>query len=622
MQQNQRNHPSVFIYWHIIKSNNSCVTVEERYNINNKQYFRKDESMKDTFYIKSHKGVCKMKVVIVGGVAGGASAAARLRRLDEKAEIVVFERTGYISYANCGLPYYIGGVITDEEELTLQTPEGFGKRFCIDVRVKQNVTAINVERKTVTVHRLDTGNIYEESYDKLLLSPGAKPIQPNIPGADCKNIFTLRTVEDTLQIHKHIENENVKKVAVIGGGFIGMEAAENLVHLGMEVTLIQRSTHLLPPFDFDMACVLHAEMRKHGIKLLLNTEVTEIKEKNQKLSLRTTEGCTLDVDMVLLAIGVLPDTELAQKAGLNLGIKGSIIVNEKMETSVPDIYAVGDAVEVKHFVTEKKAHIALAGPANKQGRIAADNICGGDCKYYGSQGSSVIKVFHLTAASTGINESVAKSEGLDYESVVLSPSSHAGYYPGGKIMTMKVLFEKETLQILGAQIVGYEGVDKRIDVLATAMRAGMKATELVELDLAYAPPYSSAKDPVNMAGFIIENIVSGKVKQFHYEEVDSLPRDGSITLLDARTPMEYQRGHVEGFINIPLDDLRERFTELPIEKPIYVMCQSGLRSYLACRILSQKGYNCYNYSGGYRFYATVKNGKMQSEKTYICGMDR
>ncbi len=552
-----------------------------------------------------------MKVVIVGGVAGGASAAARIRRLDEKAQIVVFERTGFISYANCGLPYYIGRVITNEEDLTLQTPESFWDRFRVDMRIRHEVVSINTDRKTVTVHGLDTGKTYEESYDKLLLSPGAKPIHPSIPGADSKNIYTLRTVEDTVNIHKFVEANQPKRAAVIGGGFIGMETAENLAHLGLEVTLVQRSAHLLPPLDFDMACMLHIEMKKHGVTLMLNTEVIEIEEKDDQLSLKTSDDREIKADMVLFAIGVLPETALAKNAGLALGIKGSIVVNDRMETSVPDIYAVGDAVEVKHFVTENKAVIALAGPANKQGRVAADNICGGNSKFSGSQGSSIIKVFDMTAASTGINEATAKAADLDYERVVLSPASHAGYYPGGKVMTMKVLYEKETLKILGAQIVGYDGVDKRIDVLATAIRAGMKATELTELDLAYAPPYSSAKDPVNMAGFMIENIVTGKVKQFHHDEIDALPRDGSVTLLDTRTPFEYTKGHTEGFINIPLDDLRERISEIPKGKPVYVMCQSGLRSYISCRILSQNGYDCYNFSGGYRFYETVKRGKQQ-----------
>lgn len=563
-----------------------------------------------------------MKVVIVGGVAGGASAAARIRRLDEKAEIVVFERTGYMSYANCGLPYYVGGVITEEEDLTLQTPESFWKRFHVDVRVLHEVTEINGEKRTVTVRSLESGKEYEESYDKLILSPGAKPTQPAMPGMDLDKIFTLRTVEDTLKIHRFIGEEKPRSAAVVGGGFIGIEMAENLAELGLQVTLVEYADHLLAPFDFDMACAVHTQMKSHGVNLMLQTAVTGFERKGDQIITKTAGGRDVASDMVLLAIGVTPDTALGKNAGLELGRKGSILVNDRMETSVPHIYAVGDAVEVRHFVTGNKGLISLAGPANKQGRIAADNVCGGNSTYKGSQGSSVIKVFDMTAASTGINESGAKEAGIAYERVVLSPASHAGYYPGGRVMTMKVLYEKETLRLLGAQIMGYDGVDKRIDVLAAAIRAGMKATELAELDLAYAPPYSSAKDPVNMAGFMIENIVTGKVKQFHHDEVDALPRDGGVTLLDTRTPEEYGRGHADGFINIPVDDLRERLHEVPKDKPVYVMCQSGLRSYLACRILDQNGYDCYNFSGGYRFYDLVKQGKKQSETAFPCGKSR
>lgn len=563
-----------------------------------------------------------MKVIIVGGVAGGASAAARIRRLDENAQIIVFERTSFISYANCGLPYYVGGVIQNEEDLTLQTPEGFWDRFRVDVRVRHEVTEIHTEKKTVTVCRLETGKVYEESYDKLILSPGAKPTQPNMPGIDNDKIFTLRTVEDTLKIHKFIESEKPKSATVIGGGFIGIEMAENLAELGIKVTLAEYANHLLAPFDFDMACIVHSQLESHGIRLMLNTAVTGFEKNGDSIITKTAGEHNITSDMVLLAIGVTPETELAKKAGLELGIKGSIVVNDKMETSAPDVYAVGDAVEIKHFVTGKKGLISLAGPANKQGRIAADNICGGNSTFSGAQGSSVIKLFDMTAASTGINEFTAKAAGIDWETVILSPASHAGYYPGGKVMTMKVVYDKASLRLLGAQIAGFDGVDKRIDVLATAIRAGMKATELTELDLAYAPPYSSAKDPVNMAGFMIENIVSGKVKQFHYDQVEELSRDGSVTLLDTRTPVEYGCGHVDGFVNIPVDDLRERLNEIPKDKPVYVMCQSGLRSYLACRILSQNGYDCYNFSGGYRFYHIVKSGEKQSETTYPCGMNK
>ena len=563
-----------------------------------------------------------MKVVIIGGVAGGATAAARIRRLNEQAEIVVFERSGYISYANCGLPYYIGDVITDPNELTLQTPESFYTRFRVDMRVHHEVTAIHPERKSVSVRNLETGEEFEESYDKLLLSPGAKPTQPALPGVGLDRLFTLRTVEDTFRIKEYINTHHPKSAVLAGGGFIGLELAENLRELGMDVTIVQRPKQLMNPFDADMASFLHSEVRKHGIRLALGYTVEGFAENDGGVDVLLKDEAPLHADMVVLAIGVTPDTALAKDAGLELGIKGSILVNDRMETSIPDIYAVGDAVQVKHFVTGEDALISLAGPANKQGRIAADNICGGDSRYGGSLGSSVIKVFDLTAAATGLNETAAKKAGLDADKVILSPMSHASYYPGGKIMTMKVVFEKQTYRLLGAQIVGYEGVDKRIDVLATAIHAGMKATELKELDLAYAPPYSSAKDPVNMAGFMIDNIANGTLKQFYVEDVAALPRDGSVTLLDTRTPGEVRRGMIDGFVNIPVDELRERLDEIPKGKPVYVICQSGLRSYIATRILTGNGYDCYNFAGGFRFYDNVVNDRALIEASLPCGMDK
>ena len=563
-----------------------------------------------------------MKVVIVGGVAGGATAAARIRRLDEQAEIVVFERSGFISYANCGLPYYIGGVIEDPEELTLQTPESFFSRFRVAMRVRHEVTAIHPDKKTVSVTNLETGEAFEESYDKLILSPGAKPTQPRLPGVGLSKLFTLRTVEDTFRIKEYIDRNHPKSAVLAGGGFISLELAENLRELGMEVTIVQRPKQLMNPFDPDMASFIHGEMRKHGVKLALGHTVEGFEEKEVGVDVLLKDEAPLHADMVVLAIGVSPDTQLAKEAGLELGVKGSIVVNDRMETSVPNIYAVGDAVQVKHFVTGQDVLLSLAGPANKQGRIAADNICGGDSHYTGSQGSSVIKVFGMTAASTGVNETNAKKAGLDVDTVILSPMSHAGYYPGGKVMTMKVVFEKETYRLLGAQIVGYEGVDKRIDVLATAIRAGLKATELKDLDLAYAPPYSSAKDPVNMAGFMIENIANGILKQWHLADTDNLPWDGSVTLLDTRTVWEYTQGHIDGFANIPVDELRERLGELDKSKPVYVICQSGLRSYIACRILSGSGFECYNFSGGFRFYDAVMNDRCLIESATACGMDK
>ena len=563
-----------------------------------------------------------MKVLIVGGVAGGATAAARIRRLDETAEITVFERSGYISYANCGLPYYIGGVITDPEELTLQTPESFFSRFRINMKVHHEVTAIHPDQKTISVRNSKTGEEFEESYDKLILSPGAKPTQPRLPGVGIEKVFTLRTVEDTFHIKEYINKNQPKSAVLAGGGFIGLELAENLKELGMDVTIVQRPKQLMNPFDADMASFIHSEMRKHGVKLALGHTVEGFEEKDGGIDILLKDEMPLHADMVVLAIGVTPDTHLAKEAGLELGIKGSIVVNDRMETSAPDIFAAGDAVQVKHYVTGQEALISLAGPANKQGRIIADNICGGDSRYPGSQGSSVIKVFDMTAATTGINETNARKAGLDVDTVILSPMSHAGYYPGGKVMTMKVVFEKETYRLLGAQIVGYEGVDKRIDVLATAIHAGMKATELKDLDLAYAPPYSSAKDPVNMAGFMIDNISKGILKQWHLEDVDLLPRDGSVTLLDVRTVREYGNGHIEGFKNIPVDELRERLDEIEKDKPVYVICQSGLRSYIGTRILEGNGYKAYNFSGGFRFYDAVMHDRCLIETATACGMDQ
>lgn len=562
------------------------------------------------------------KVLIVGGVAGGATAAARIRRLDEQAEVIIFERSGFVSYANCGLPYYIGGIIEDKEELTLQTPEHFRERFRIDVRVHHEVTAIHPDKKTVTVKNLETGESFEESYDKLLLSPGARPVQPNLPGAGMEHLFTLRTVEDTLKIRDFVVKEKPKSAVLAGGGYIGLEVAENLRELGMDVTIVQRPNQVLNPLDYEMATFVHAKLREKGIHLMLGHSVEGFEKDSDSLKVLLKDADPLKADMVILAIGVAPDTHLAKDAGLKLGIKNSIVVNDHMETSVPDIYAVGDAVEVHHMVTGQQALISLAGPANKQGRIAADNICGGDSAYKGSQGSSVIKIFDMTVATTGLNEQAAKKSGIDCDKVYLSPSSHASYYPGGTMMTMKVLFEKGSYRLLGAQIIGYDGVDKRIDVLATAMNAGMSALELKDLDLAYAPPYSSAKDPVNMAGFMIDNIEKGTLKQFFWNEVGELPDDDSVVLLDARTPEEYERGHINGFVNIPLDELRDRISEIRKGLPVYVMCRSGLRSYLACRILMQNGFDCYNFSGGYRLYETIYKDCCVAKQSYPCGMDK
>ena len=561
-----------------------------------------------------------MKVVIIGGVAGGATAAARLRRLDEQAEIIILERSGYISYANCGLPYYIGGEITDREALTLQTPASFWARFRIEVRVHNEVTAIHPERKNVTVRRLDDGVVYEEAYDKLILSPGAKPVRPALPGINDSRIFTLRNVEDTFAIHAFIEQNAPRRAVVAGGGFIGLEMAENLTQQGIETTIVERMEQVMAPLDSDMACSVHAYLREKGVNLRLGETVAGFTSNEAGLRVRLESGDSVSADFVILALGVAPDTALARAAGLALGVRGSIAVNDRMQTSDQDIYAVGDAVESVHFVSGEKTLAALAGPANKQGRIAADQICGRESRYHGVQGSSVLKLFDMTVAATGLNEAAARAAGIAFDKTVTFSASHATYYPGATNMTVKTLFPPETGRLLGAQIVGFEGVDKRIDVLAAAVRMGMTGEALTELELSYAPPYSSAKDPVNMAGYVIENVRSGLVRQYHWHDVEALPRDGSVILLDTRTPAEYGRGHIEGAVNLPLDELRERLPELERGKPIYVNCHSGLRSYLACRILMQNGFECYNLSGGYRFYQIVMHEREDHRPAYPCGL--
>ena len=558
-----------------------------------------------------------MKIIIIGGVAGGATAAARIRRLDEKAEIIIFERSGYISYANCGLPYYVGGVIKDKRNLALQTPESFFRRFKIIAKVNHEVTNIDTQSKTVFVTDLKTGINFEEKYDKLILAPGAKPILPDFY-VENERTFTLRTVEDTLKIRTFIEQNSPKTAVVIGGGFIGLEIAENLAEIGVKTTIVQRGNHLLPTVDWDMASFIHANIRYHGVELLLNTNTNRMNIINDKVLLEFSDGNKLDADMVVLAVGVTPESTLAKKANLKLGVKGAIKVNEKMETSIPDIYAVGDAVQIKNSITGQDVVIPLAGPANKQGRIVADNIFGLNSEYKGSQGSSVIKIFDMTIATTGINEQQAKTTGYEYEKVILTQNSHAGYYPNATEMTLKLIFEKESYKILGAQIIGYEGVDKRIDVIATAIRAGLKADELKDLDLAYAPPYSSAKDPVNMVGFIVDNIKNGIIKQFYFEDIAALRLKNDVVLLDTRTKFEYMRGAADGFINIPLDELRERIGELDNSKKIYVMCHSGLRSYLATRILTQNGFEAYNFAGGFRLYNSIQNEELTSTQCYVC----
>ena len=563
-----------------------------------------------------------MKILIIGGVAGGATAAARLRRLDEHAEIIMFERSGYVSYANCGLPYYIGGAITDEKKLTLQTPMSFKNRFNIDVRVKSEVTAIDPASKTVTVKNLESGESYIESYDKLILSPGAKAAVPPVPGFDEGNVFTLRTVEDTFKLKSYLTDHRPKRAVVVGAGFIGLEMAENLAEQGVEVTVVDLCGQILPQIDFDMAQEAHGYLRSKGLRLELSAHTEAVEHHDDgTMTVRFSDLEPIDCDLLLLAVGVAPDTALAKAAGLELGQKGGIVVDDHMRTSIPDIYAVGDAVIIKHRVSGQDSLISLAGPANKQGRIAADNICGIDSTFKGAMGSSVIKLFDMTVAFTGLNEKTAKALGLTYDKVSIFAASHAGYYPGGTNMSVKVLYEPETGKILGGQIAGFDGVDKRIDVLATAIQGGLTSEDLVDLDLSYAPPFSSAKDPVNVAAYVIENIRCGRIKQHHWHDVASLPRDGSVILLDVRTPAEYAQGHIPGSVHIPLDELRARMDELDKSKPIYVNCRSGQRSYFACCLLSQYGFDCSNLSGGFRYYEVVTgNPDLDAATIGECGM--
>lgn len=539
------------------------------------------------------------KVIIVGGVAGGASAAARLRRLDEDAHIIMFERDSYISFANCGLPYYIGDSIQERSKLLVQTPEAMQKRFNIDVRVESEVIGIHPDTKTVTVRSKSRGD-YEETYDAVILSPGAKPLRPNLPGIDSGKIHTLRNIPDTDRIKKRVSEDGISSAIVIGGGFIGVEMAENLKEIGLEVTLIEGGPQILAPFDAEMAGSLAKELEEHGVNLLMSQSVQGFEEKGDFIEVRTASGITLSAEMVILAIGVTPDTGFLKGSGIELGPKGHIIVNDKLETNVRDIYAAGDAIEITDYVNGTKTAIPLAGPANKQGRIAADNVCGLGTSFKGAQGTSIIKVFGLTGAATGNNEKTLQRLGLPYHVTYVHPNSHASYYPGAAPMALKLLFDPNGV-VLGAQAVGFEGVDKRIDDIATTIRFRGTVTDLSELELAYAPPYSSAKDPVNMAGYTAENVLSGRTNVCVPKDLNA--RDEASTLLvDVRSEIEHANGHIPNSINIPVDDLRNRLSELDPSKEIWVYCQVGLRGYTASRILQQKGFRVRNLTGGYKTY--------------------
>ncbi|MGQ8872965.1 FAD-dependent oxidoreductase [Paenibacillus sp. TSA_86.1] len=541
----------------------------------------------------------RKKVLIVGGVAGGASAAARLRRLDEHAEIIMFEKGPYISFANCGLPYYIGGTIEERARLLVQTPKGMEDRFNIDVRTRSEVIAVDSNKRSVQVRSAERG-LYEESYDELILSPGARPMVPELPGKENPLIYTVRNIPDIDRIKEQINSDNNQNSIVIGGGFIGVEMAENLREAGLDVTLIEGNDQVLTPFDPELAAALAQEMEQNGVKLLFSQRVQGFRTLEQGIGVELSDGLVLSADLVILAIGVTPDTSFLQDSGVALGSRGHILVNEKMESSVPHIYAVGDAIEVKDYIHGTQTAIPLAGPANKQGRIVADQIAGLSTTYKGTQGTSIIKVFGLTGASTGSNEKTLKRMQMDYRTVTVHPASHASYYPGSSAVTLKLLFTPEG-KILGAQAVGYEGVDKRIDDIAVAIRYGGNVKDLTELELSYAPPYSSAKDPVNMIGYAAENIIDGRVHTYTYDQLAERDPQQSI-LLDVRSDLEHRNGNIPGSISIPVDELRQRLSELDVSKVIWVYCQVGLRGYTASQILRQHGYEVKNLSGGYKTY--------------------
>lgn len=559
------------------------------------------------------------KVVIVGGVAGGASAAARLRRIDEEAEIILIEKGEHISFANCGLPYYIGEVIKEKEKLLVQTPEKMKERFRIDVRVNNEVIKINSENKTVEILNIPKNKVYTETYDKLILSPGAEPIKPRLTGIDSAKIFTLRNIPDTYRIKDYVDQNMPKRAVIVGAGFIGLEVAENLHMRGVKVTVVELADHVIGPMDFDMAAIVHQHMKAKDVELYLKDAVEAFEDTDTSINVKLSSGRVLKTDMVIMGIGVKPETRLAADAGLKIGKTGGIYVDETMRTSNPDIYAVGDAVEVKDFVSGNEALIPLAGPANKQGRIAANNICGMNEKFEGTQGTSIVKIFDITVALTGNSERILKRNNVAYEKSFTHTASHASYYPGAIPMSIKLLFGKNDGKILGAQIVGYDGVDKRMDVISTAMRAGMTVFDLEKLELAYAPPYSSAKDPVNIAGFTASNILKKDAFIFHWDEVASIDTENGI-LVDVRTSEEFKLGTIPGAANIPLDELRDRLNELPKDKTLYIFCQVGLRGYLAARILMQKGYkDVRNLSGGYKTY-NVATLKQSNEDIHVYEM--
>lgn len=548
-----------------------------------------------------------MKVIIVGGVAGGATTATRLRRLDENSKIIIIERGEYISFANCGLPYYIGNVIKEKKNLLLQTPTSFKERFNIDVRIKEEAIQIDTQNKKIKIKKLETNEIYEENYDKLVLSPGAQPINP-FKNIVTDKISTLRTINDAVKIKKYILNKKPRHVVIIGGGYIGVEIAENIKkYQYTDVSIIQKGEHLIGSLDNDMACFIHNTLRKKGVQVILNNRVEGITEEGEKLSVKL-ESRIMQTDYIILCIGVSPETDLAKKANLKLNKQGGIIVNKYMQTSDENIYALGDAIEIENYVTKKPGYIPLAGPANKQARVVANNIVGRESTYNGTIGSSILKIFDNSLVTVGINEEICKNLNIDYKKMIISPYSHATYYPCATQLTIKAIYENKTGKILGAQVFGKESVDKIGDILATAIKMNMTARDLSELELCYAPPFSSAKSPINILGNAIENELDGLVEGIYIEELEKLKEP---YILDVRTDREYETSHIENVIHIPLDNLRENLEKLDKSKEIIVHCHTGLRSYIACRILNEKGFKTRNLIGGYYLYNQINKSKIE-----------
>ena len=547
------------------------------------------------------------KIIIVGGVAGGASTAARLRRLDENAEIIMFEKGEYISFANCGLPYYIGEIIKEREKLIVQTVDEMSNKFNIDIRNLSEVVKIDKENNKITVKNLKNNEIYEESYDTLVLSPGASPIKPNIRGIEeCENLYTLRNIPDTDKIKEYVDNKKPRKAIVIGGGFIGLEMAENLRERGLDITLVEAGNQVMAPLDIEMAAIVHEVLIDKDVKLILNDGVKEFKDKGKRVVLSS--GKEIETDLIILSIGVRPETSIVKEAGIELNERGGVIVDKHMKTSVDNIYALGDAVEIIDFVNKKPAMIPLAWPANRQGRIVADNICGRNSSYKGSLGSSVAKIFDYTVATTGNNEKTLKKLGIDYKAIHIHPGSHAGYYPGAFPISFKMLFNPKDGRILGAQGIGIDGVEKRIDIISTAIKGNLNVFDLQDIEPCYAPPYNSAKDPVNMLGYYASNIMEDLVDIIQWNKVDELDKNNSI-IVDVREEFELVTGTFENSINIPLGQLRDRLDEIPKNKNVYVTCQVGQRGYVASRILRSNGINAINIDGGIKTYIYVKRSQ-------------